>query len=180
MRYNLSLNFNLLETNLVNLFVVVTIVITVVSENLNSALDQRRQKILIILQRIDKEIAISRENLIAAERLLEQANLLCTKIETQSTQILNNENEIIQKQLQEEIGELLKTSQQRRQFESRTKVKSVSQQILRQRLVRVKTTLQGIFPHTDQPSTSSNNNQIALNYKLIDRELCNIMKVKHT
>jgi F-type H+-transporting ATPase subunit b len=49
MRHSFGLNTNILETNIVNLAVVLGIVITVVGDALQTLLDQRKQKILSVL-----------------------------------------------------------------------------------------------------------------------------------
>ena len=58
MNYNLNMNFDIFTTNSVNLFVVIRIVTTMSHENLNLTLNQRQQKIKLILQIINKETTI--------------------------------------------------------------------------------------------------------------------------
>jgi F0F1-type ATP synthase membrane subunit b/b' len=55
MRHGFGFNTNLLETNVLNLRVVVRIVVKVVGESLRELLDQRRQTILSTLQEADKK-----------------------------------------------------------------------------------------------------------------------------
>jgi F-type H+-transporting ATPase subunit b len=62
MRHGFGFNTNLLETNVLNLRVVVRIVVKVVGESLRELLDQRRQTILSTLQEADKKKNIFSNN----------------------------------------------------------------------------------------------------------------------
>jgi F0F1-type ATP synthase membrane subunit b/b' len=148
-----------------------------VGENLNSALEQRRQKIELILQRIDKEIASSREKFIHAEQIVEQARSRCTRINTQSIEIVKQENVRAKKRLEEEIVRFHKKRQQRIQFETRMKAQFFYQEIIQKRLIEVQNILQDIFPSTHKSPTLISN-QHKLNQKLINQELHNIMNIK--
>jgi F0F1-type ATP synthase membrane subunit b/b' len=71
MRYNFRLNTNILETNIVNLLVVIGLLVTVVAENLNETLHQRLQKVQIMFTALDEDIAQSRDKLDKAKKRLE-------------------------------------------------------------------------------------------------------------
>ena len=91
-RYSFGLNINLLETNVLNLAVVVRIVVTVVGDALQTLLNQRRQVILSMLQEADKKAKDSQKRLKDARRAVEMARLLAQEIQTQATQIIEQES----------------------------------------------------------------------------------------
>jgi F-type H+-transporting ATPase subunit b len=105
-RYSFGLNTNLFETNVLNLAVVVGIVVTVVGDALRTLLDQRRQVILSMLQEADKKARDSQKRLEDARRAVEMARLLAQEIQTQATQIIEQESLIRQKQLEEDFQRL--------------------------------------------------------------------------
>lgn len=177
MRYNLGLNTNILETNILNLSVVVTVVVMVVGENVSSAMQQRRQKICLILQRIDKELAVSRAKLLHAEQIVEQARLRCDNIRTQIRQISELEKTALQTRLKEDIAQLDAKSQHGIQLANRIKALFVYTQIIHQSLSRVRTILQKNFPHSTEGGILLGN-QNKLNIDLINQEFCNVMKFK--
>jgi F-type H+-transporting ATPase subunit b len=105
-RYSFGLNINLLETNVLNLAVVVRIVVTVVGDALQTLLNQRRQVILSMLQEADKKARDSQKRLEDARRAVEMARLLAQEIRTQATQVIEQESLIRQKQLEEDFQRL--------------------------------------------------------------------------
>jgi F-type H+-transporting ATPase subunit b len=105
-RYSFGLNTNLFETNVLNLAVVVGIVVTVVGDALRTLLDQRRQVILSMLQEADKKARDSQKRLEDARRAVEMARLLAQEIQTQATQVIEQESLIRQKQLEEDFQRL--------------------------------------------------------------------------
>ena len=111
-RYSFGLNINLLETNVLNLAVVVRIVVTVVGDALQTLLNQRRQVILSMLQEADKKAKDSQKRLKDARRAVEMARLLAQEIQTQATQIIEQESLIRQKQLKEDFQRLQKKRSQ--------------------------------------------------------------------
>jgi len=178
MRYNLGLNTNIFETNILNLSVVVTVVVMVVGENVSSAMQQRRQKICLMLQRIDKEIAVSRAKLLHAEQIVEQARLRCDNIRTQRRQITEIEKTRRQTQLKEDIAQLDAKTQQAIQLANRIKALFIYKQIIHYSLSRVRTILQKNFTRPTEGKILLEN-QNKLNTNLI-KEFYNIMKFKAT
>ena len=178
MRYNLKLNANILETNILNLFVVIIIVIMVVGENVNFIMQQRRQKIHLILQRIDKELAIFYTKLLYAKRIVKRVCLCYKSIRIQRRQISKLEKMVLQTQLKENIAQLDTKSQHTIQLINRIKVLFVYKQIIYQSLFRIRTILQKNFLHLTKGRILLGN-QDKLNIDLINQEFYNIMKFKN-
>jgi F-type H+-transporting ATPase subunit b len=74
MRHGFGFNTNLLETNVLNLRVVVRIVVKVVGESLRELLDQRRQTILSTLQEADKKKYILQQQLDTAKEAVKNSS----------------------------------------------------------------------------------------------------------
>merc|ERR1712118_470033 len=97
---------NLLETNVLNLAVVVSVVIKVVGDSLRSLLDQRRQAILSALREADLKAKAAKERLEAAQRTLTEARLRVQEIRIQSVQAIEREKSMAQKQLERDLHRL--------------------------------------------------------------------------
>merc|ERR1711976_692916 len=80
MRYSFRFNTNLIETNVLNLRVVVRIVVKVVGNTLKNTLDERRQMILSTLQEADKKERKLQQQLEEAKKALETARLSAQEI----------------------------------------------------------------------------------------------------
>lgn len=177
MRYNLKLNTNIFETNILNLFVVIIIVIMIVGENVNFMMQQRRQKIYLMLQRIDKEIAIFYIKLLYAKRIVKRVYLCYNNIRIQRRQITKIEKMRRQTQLKENIVQLDTKIQQAIQLTNRIKVLFIYKQIIYHSLFRIRTILQKNFPQLTKGKILLEN-QNKLNTNLIKQEFYNIMKFK--
>merc|ERR1712187_699383 len=130
-----------------------------------------------MIQRIDKEIAVSRTKLLHAQQIVEGARLRCDDIPTQRRQISELENETLQKQLKEHIAQLDMKMQHAIQFTNRTKALSVYTKIIHQSLSRVRIILQESFPHMT-PGQTRIETQDKLNLCLIEQEFSNVIKLK--
>merc|ERR1711862_455759 len=63
------------ETNIMNLFIVFIIIVTLIGERIKSILDQRKEKIKNILQTIDKEINVAKVSWLKTKKIIEIASL---------------------------------------------------------------------------------------------------------
>jgi len=145
MRCNLSLNFDVFETNILNLSVVVGTVVTVVGEAASTTLAQRRQKIQIMLQRIDKEVDAARIDLITANKRVETANIRSETIKTLRKNAIRENGTQENKQLRDEILLLRKKTEQSIQSDRYQRLKTAGQNVLRTRFTKVKHTLLKTF-----------------------------------
>jgi F-type H+-transporting ATPase subunit b len=103
MRYSFGFNTNIIETNVLNLRVVIGIVFTQVGEALKARLDTRRNIILSILQEADKKKEILEQQVKEARKAVEEAQLLAQDIRDQSIQIVEKEVLIREQKLREDL-----------------------------------------------------------------------------
>jgi len=122
-------NTNLLETNVLNLAVVIGVVIKVVGDSLRSLLDQRRQVILSTLQEADLKAKEAKERLEAAQRTLREARLRVQEIRIQTVEAIEREKSIAQKQLERDLNRLRDRRDQAIQLERQRTIQVISRQI---------------------------------------------------
>jgi F-type H+-transporting ATPase subunit b len=129
LRQGFGVNTNLLETNVLNLAVVVGVVIKVVGDSLRSLLDQRRQTILSTLREADLKAKEAKERLEAAQRTLDEARLRVQEIRIQTVQAIEREKSIAQKQLEADLHRLRDRRDQAIQLERQRTIQLISHQI---------------------------------------------------
>lgn len=129
MRQGFGVNTNLLETNVLNLAVVIGVVIKVVGDSLRSLLNQRRQAILSTLQEADLKAKEAKERLEAAQRTLEEAHLRVQEIRIQTVEAIEREKSMAQKQLESDLNRLRDRRDQAIQLERQRTIQVISRQI---------------------------------------------------
>jgi len=120
MRIGFGLNTNLVETNILNLAVVLGIVVTVIGDALKNLLNERRIIILSILQEASKKEDRLEQQLREARKAVEMARSCAREIRAQSLEIVEKERSTRQEKLKidlqrfKERGEqAIKVEQQR-------------------------------------------------------------------
>jgi F-type H+-transporting ATPase subunit b len=103
MKYNFGFNTNPIETNILNLRVVLSIVVTQVGEILKTRLDARRNIILSILQEADKKKETLQQQLEEARKAIKEAELRSQDIQSQSIQAIEKEVAIVEQKLREDL-----------------------------------------------------------------------------
>lgn len=159
MRYGLELNTDIFETNIVNLSVVLLVVVTVVGERIGSVLDQRKEKIKTILQTIDKEVDAAKENWLKAKTALEIANRRSDTIHTMSIDRIQKTNMAQHKQLQDELFLLRRKTEHSIKSERLLKLKTAAQEVLYQRLRKVKYSLSKTFDVTNDSTRDTKHHE---------------------
>lgn len=129
MRNGFGFNTNLIETNILNLRVVVRIVISQVGEFLKIRLNDRRKMILSILQEADTKNAQLQQQLEEARKALDEAQLTVQEIQNQSVQAVEQENLIIQKKLEEELKRFQENSKKLIKLERQRTIESITKYI---------------------------------------------------
>jgi F-type H+-transporting ATPase subunit b len=129
LRQGFGLNTNLLETNVLNLAVVVGVVIKVVGDSLRSLLDQRRRTILSTLQEADMKAREAKQRLEAAQRTLEEARSRVQEIRIQTIQAIEREKSLAQKQLERDLRRLREGRDQAIQLERQLTNQFISYQV---------------------------------------------------
>ena len=91
-------NTNVLETNIINLAVVIFIVVTFVGDALNTLLKNRKEIILANLQEADKRALEAQEKLLEAQKQFDLSVEKATQIKKEALLKAENEkNEILKK-----------------------------------------------------------------------------------
>jgi len=158
-------NTNLLETNVLNLAVVLAIVITYVGDALRGLLANRKQTILANFREADQRATEAQDRLRQAQLELEQAQAKAQKIREQASVTIEQEKKQFLRQTQEDIQRLGTLQQETFKFEQQKAQNELAQKLVKLALQQVRDTL-------NQKVTSSihgaiNNFQIVLftNYK---------------
>jgi F-type H+-transporting ATPase subunit b len=141
MRYGFRLNTDIFETNIVNLSLVIGVVVTVVGEAIEDVLTQRKQKIQLIFQAIDKEVDSARLNWDEANMMLEIARIRSETIRIQSKKIIQERDIQEHEQLKNQLVLLQIKTMQSIQSDRRQKLRIAAQEIIRLRFTKVKGTL---------------------------------------
>jgi len=129
MRHGFGFNTNLIETNVLNLRVVVRIVVKVVGDAVKNILDERRQIILSTLQEADKKERKLQQQLEEAKKALVTAKATAQEIRSQSNQAVEQENYIIQQRLNEDLKRFQESSSQTIKLERQQIIESITQQV---------------------------------------------------
>ena len=160
-----GLNTNILETNVLNLTVVLAVVVTYVGDALRSLLENRKQTILANFREADQRASEAQDRLVQAQLELEQAKAKAQKIREQATTTIEQEKKQFVRQTQEDIKRLGTLQQETLKFEQQKAQNELAQKL-------VKLALQQVREKLNQRLTSSihsavNNFQIVLftNYK---------------
>lgn len=136
-------NTNLLETNIVNLTVVVGVVVTFGGNALRSLLGNRRQVILNNLQEADQRALEAKQNLEKARSQLEQAQLKAAEIKEQGNVAAGNEREQTTRETQSDIKRLEGNKQETLDLQQQKAVNQVTQQVISLALNQVRENLNG-------------------------------------
>jgi len=159
-------NTNVLETNIINLAVVIFIVISFVGDALNTLLKNRKEIILANLQEADKRALEAQEKLLEAQKQfsfsLEKADQIkkdaLIKAEYEKTEIL--------KQTENEINNFEKSKVENIALEQQKIVSQISQQVITLALNKVRDKLKNSLDGTFHSSVNNFNIFLLKNYKL--------------
>jgi F-type H+-transporting ATPase subunit b len=170
LRQGFGLNTNLLETNVLNLAVVIGVVIKVVGDSLRSLLDQRRRTILSTLQEADLKAKEANQRLEAAQRTLEEARSRVQEIRIQTVQAVEREKSVAQKQLERDLRRLRDRRDQAIQIERQRTTQLISYQVSSLALNSAET----ILLNSLNPQRASNLKQKELNEMYVRKTFCQL------
>ena len=158
-------NGNILETNLINLSVVIAVVVSFGGDALRSLLDNRKQTILNNLQEADLKAKEAENKLVQAQAQLELAKKKAIEISKQG--ILNAKQEQKQsiRQTQEDISRLEEVKQETIYFQQQKAISQVSQQVVSLALNQVREKLSSRLDPTFHSSVNNFNIVLFTNYK---------------
>ena len=123
-------NGNILETNVINLAVVIGIVVFLGGNSLRSLLENRKQTILNSLQEADSRAQEGKEKLSKAKSQLFVAQKKSTEIQEEASITADQEKKEFISQTQEDTQRLEKGKQETLQMEEQKTISQVSQQVV--------------------------------------------------
>jgi F-type H+-transporting ATPase subunit b len=170
LRQGFGFNTNLIETNVLNLAVVIGVVIKVVGDSLRSLLDQRRSTILSTLQEADLKAKEAKQRLEAAQRTLEEARLRVQEIRIQTIQTVEREKSEARKQLERDLNRLRERRNQAIQLERQRATQFISYQISGLAL----NSAENILLNALNPKNASSPKQKELNEMYVRETLCQL------
>jgi F-type H+-transporting ATPase subunit b len=129
MRHGFGFNTNIIETNVLNLRVVLSIVVSQLGEVLKTRLDSRRKIILSILQEADKKKEQLQQQLRDAQKAVEEAQVAAQEIRDQSIQAVQKENYTAEQKLKEDLKRFQENSQQMIKLERQRTLQVITQHI---------------------------------------------------
>jgi len=158
-------NTNILETNVLNLAVVLAIVFTYVGDALRGLLANRRQTILNNFQEADQRASEAKARLEQAQLQLEQAKSKAQKIREQALVTIEQEKNQFVRQTQEDIKRLGTLQQETLKFEQQKAQNELAQKLVKLALHQVREKLNQRL--NSSIHSAVNNFQIVLftNYK---------------
>jgi F-type H+-transporting ATPase subunit b len=171
LRQGFGLNTNLLETNVLNLAVVVGVVIKVVGDSLRSLLDQRRRTILSTLQEADLKAREAKQRLEAAQRTLEEARSRVQEIRIQTIQAVEREKSVAQNQLERDLNRLRERRDQTIQLERNRATQLISYQVFSLALNSAENILMNVLGSQN----TSNSKQKELNEMHVRKTFCQLL-----
>lgn len=160
-----GLNGNILETNIVNLSVVIGIVVSFGGDALRSLLENRRQTVLATLEQANERAREAKQRLEEAASQLEFAEKKAAEIRQQGGTAAEKEKADLLAQTEQDIVRLEGTKEETLGLQQQKAVAQVSQQVVALALNRVRDKLTNRLDATFHQSVNSFNIVLFTNYK---------------
>ena len=158
-------NFNILETNLINLSVVIGIVVSFGGNALRSLLDNRRQTILNNLEEADNKAKEAQEKLNKAKARLKAAKTKAAEIREQGNITAEQEKKQCILQTEQDTLRLEEVKQETIKFQQQKAISQVSQQVVSMALNKVREKLTNKLDSEFHSSVNNYNIVLFTNYK---------------
>nr|YP_009106407.1 CF0 subunit I of ATP synthase [Fusochloris perforata]AIT95153.1 CF0 subunit I of ATP synthase [Fusochloris perforata] len=158
-------NGNILETNILNLAVVLAIVISFVGDALRSLLENRKQTIVNNLEEAEKKSSEARERLSQAKAQLEQSKNKAVEIRQQGLVTAEQEKKQCIRQTAEDIARLEDLKSQTLRVQQQKAIAQVSQQVISLAITQVKEKLKKKLNAPFHDSVNNFNIVLFTNYK---------------
>jgi F-type H+-transporting ATPase subunit b len=153
-------NTNILETNVLNLAVVLAIVLTYVGDGLRGLLENRKQTILANFREADQRATEAQDRLRQAQQELEQAKAKAQKIREQASVTIEQEKKQVVQDTQEDIKRLGILQQDTLKFEQQKAQNELAEKLVKLALNQVREKLNQRL--TSSVHSAINNFQIVL------------------
>lgn len=157
-------NGNILETNIINLAVVLGVVVTVVGDALRSLLDTRKQLIVNSLQQAEQRAKEAQARLEEARKQLELTQKKAVRIREQGKANAEQEQRNYQNQTQEDIARFYGLKDETLRLQQQKAVAQVSQKVIGFALAKVREKLTQGLDATFHESVNNFNVVLFTNY----------------
>lgn len=158
-------NFNILETNLINLSVVVGVVVSFGGNALRSLLDNRKQTIINNLEEADKKAKEAQEKVNKTKTQLELAKKKAIEIREQGIVTAEQEKKQCILQTEQDALRLEELKQETIQFQQQKVISQVSQQVVALALTKVREKLNNQLNSSFHSSVNNFNIVLFTKYK---------------
>jgi len=134
-------NGNILETNIINLSVVIGVVVSFGGDALRSLLDTRRETILKNFEEAKQRSEEAREKLAQAQKEVESAKIKAKEIREQTVFILEKERQMYSQQFETESKRLTNLKEETLTFQEQRAKFQISNQIITLAVEKVEQTI---------------------------------------
>nr|AOC61398.1 CF0 subunit I of ATP synthase [Rhexinema sarcinoideum] len=128
--HGFGLNTNILETNVINLAVVIAVVISFVGDAVRELLKNRKEIILNNLREADNRALMAQENLNQAKEQFAAAQKKAAEIREQGLVAAEQEKNLCLKQAEENAAQLKQVQENTIRFQQQKAIQQISQQIV--------------------------------------------------
>lgn len=158
-------NFNILETNLINLAVVIGVVVSFGGNALRSLLDNRKQTILNNLQEADQKAKEAQEKLNKTKNQLQLAKTKANEIRKQGIVTAEQEKKQCIAQTEQDASRLEEIKQETIRFQQQKAISQISRQVVSLALTKVREKLNNQLNSRFHSSVNNFNIVLFTNYK---------------
>ena len=158
-------NTNILETNIINLAVVVAVVFTFVGDALSSLLENRKQTVLNNLREADQRATEAQEKLNQAQAQLELAKQKAIEIREQSRATAEQEKSQTITQAEKDVVRLEELKDETIKLQQQKALSQISQQVVSLALTKVREKLSKSLNDAFHSSVNNFNIVLLTNYK---------------
>jgi len=158
-------NTNILETNIINLAVVIAVVVTFVGDALRSLLENRKQTVLNNLREADQRATEAQEKLNQAQSQLELAKKKATEIREQGLVTAEQEKAQTIGQAEKDVLRLEELKEETIKLQQQKVVSQLSQQVVTLALTKVREKLKKSVDDAFHSSVNNFNIVLLTNYK---------------
>lgn len=162
---NFGFNFNILETNLINLVVVIGVVVSFGGNALQSLLNNRKQIILNNLDEANTKAKQAQEKLSKAKTRLETAKAKATEIRNQGQKTAQQEKNQCIDQTTQDVLRLETVKKETIQFQQQKTITQISQQVVSLAVNKVREKLTNKLNSDFHSSVNNFNIVLFTNYK---------------
>jgi F-type H+-transporting ATPase subunit b len=134
-------NGNILETNIINLSVVIGVVVSLGGDALRSLLDTRKETILKNFEEAKQRSEEAREKLALASQEVENAKIKANEITQQTASLLEKERQMYAQQLESETKRLATLKEETLTFQEQRAKFQISNQIIALAVEKVEQTI---------------------------------------